>query len=43
MEFSEVKIRDDMDGMKEHLEASNAFKEHDQARLKIIPTPNVAS
>ena len=27
---------DDIDLMEKHLEACNAFKEHDQAKLKII-------
>jgi len=36
--FSATIIGDDMDTMEKHLEASNAFKEHDKARLKIIPS-----
>jgi len=35
-EFSATIIGDDMDAMEKHLEASNAFKEHDKAKLKII-------
>ena len=35
-EFSATIIGDDVDAMEKHLEASNAFKEHDQAMLKII-------
>lgn len=34
--FSATIIGDDMDAMEKHLEASNAFKEHDKAKLKII-------
>jgi hypothetical protein len=36
-EFSATIVGDDMDAMEKHLEASNAFKEHDKAQLKIIP------
>jgi hypothetical protein len=35
-EFSATVYGEDMDAMEKHLEASNAFKEHDQAMLKII-------
>ena len=35
-EFSFTITGDDMDAMQQQLEASNAFKEHDKARLKII-------
>ncbi len=35
-EFSETIIGEDMDAMEKHLELSNAFKEHDQAKLRII-------
>jgi len=35
-EFSSTIIGDDMDAMEKHLEASNAFKEHDKAKLKIV-------
>ena len=35
-EFSSTIVGDTMDAMEKHLEASNAFKEHDKARLKII-------
>ncbi len=35
-EFSSTLKGDDMDVMEKHLEACNAFKEHDQAKLKII-------
>jgi len=35
-EFSATIVGDDMDAMEKHLEASNAFKEHDEARLKIL-------
>ena len=35
-EFSSTIAADDMDIMEKHLEASNAFKEHDKAKLKII-------
>ncbi len=35
-EFSSTIVGDDMDDMQMQLEASNAFKEHDKARLKII-------
>ncbi len=34
--FSSAVIGDDMDDMQKQLEASNAFKEHDKSRLKII-------
>lgn len=33
--FSSTIAGDDMDAMEKHLEASNAFKEHDKAKLKI--------
>lgn len=36
-EFSATIIGDDMDAMEKHLEASNAFKEPDKAKLKILP------
>jgi Fic family protein len=36
-EFSSTIFGDDMDAMQKHLEASNAFKEYDKAKLKIIP------
>ena len=36
-EFSTTIIGDDMDAMEKHLEASNAFKEPDKAKLKILP------
>ena len=35
-EFSSTIDDDDMDIMEKHLEASNAFKEHDKAKLKIF-------
>ncbi len=35
-EFSATIFGDDMDAMEKHLEASNAFREHDKAKLKII-------
>ena len=35
-EFSSTITGDDMDAMEKHLEASNAFREHDKAKLKII-------
>lgn len=35
-EFSATIVGDDMNAMEKHLEASNAFKEHDKAKLKII-------
>jgi len=35
-EFSATIFGDDIDAMEKHLEASNAFKEHDKAKLKII-------
>jgi hypothetical protein len=35
-EFSSTITGDDMDGMENHLKACNAFKEPDQAKLKII-------
>jgi fido (protein-threonine AMPylation protein) len=35
-QFSSTIIGDDMNVMEKHLEASNAFKEHDNAKLKII-------
>ncbi len=34
--FSSMIAGDDMDAMEKHLEESNAFKEHDNAQLKII-------
>jgi len=34
--FSATIIGDDMEAMEKHLDASNAFKEHDKANLKII-------
>lgn len=34
--FSSTITGDDMNGMEKHLEESNAFKEHDKAKLKII-------
>jgi fido (protein-threonine AMPylation protein) len=36
-EFSATIAGDDMDAMEKHLEASNAFKEPDKAKLKIVP------
>lgn len=36
-EFSSSIAANDMDKMETHLAASNAFKEHDKAKLKIIP------
>jgi len=36
--FSATITGDDMDAMEKHLEASNAFKEQDKAKLKIIPS-----
>ncbi len=35
-EFSATIVGDDEDTMRKILEASNAFKEHDEAKLKII-------
>jgi Fic family protein len=35
-EFSATIFGDNIDAMEKHLEASNAFKEHDKAKLKII-------
>ncbi|WP_205635920.1 hypothetical protein [Algoriphagus antarcticus] len=35
-EFSATIIGEDMNTMEKHLEASNAFREHDKAKLKII-------
>ncbi|MEO5889158.1 MAG: Fic family protein [Ferruginibacter sp.] len=35
-EFSATIVGDDMDEMQKHLEASNAFKEHNEAKMKII-------
>jgi hypothetical protein len=35
-EFSSTIAGDTMDAMERHLEASNAFKEHDKTRLKTI-------
>jgi hypothetical protein len=37
LEFSTSLIGDKMDVMEKYLEASNAFKEHTTAMLKIIP------
>jgi len=34
--FSATITGDQIDRMEKHLEASNAFKEHDKAKLKII-------
>ncbi|MBC7509727.1 MAG: hypothetical protein H7320_13415 [Ferruginibacter sp.] len=34
--FTSTIAADDMDITEKHLEASNAFKEHDKAKLKII-------
>lgn len=39
-EFSATIAGGDMDAMEKHLEASNAFKEHDQVKLKIIHEEN---
>lgn len=36
-EFSATIVGDDMNAMEKHLENSNAFREHDKAKLKIIP------
>ena len=36
-EFSATIIGDDLDAMEERLKTSNAFKEHDTAKLKILP------
>jgi hypothetical protein len=36
-EFSVTIVGDDMDAMEKHLKASNAFKEPDKAKLKIMP------
>jgi len=36
-EFSATIVGDDMNAMEKHLEDSNAFKEHDKGKLKIIP------
>ena len=36
-EFSETIVGPDMETMESHLRQSNAFEEHTQARLKIIP------
>jgi Fic family protein len=41
-EFSSNIAGEDMDVMEKHLEASNAFKEHDKAKLKIIPASEEA-
>jgi len=38
-EFSATIVGDDMDVMEKQLEASNAFKEHDKAKLKIVLNP----
>ena len=35
-EFSATIVGDDMNAMEKHLETSNAFKENDKAKLKII-------
>ncbi|WP_262483146.1 hypothetical protein [Aquiflexum balticum] len=35
-EFSGTVYGEDMDAMEKHLKASNAFKEHDKAMLKIL-------
>ncbi len=35
-EFSSTIVGDDMDAMEKHLEASNAFREYNKAKLKII-------
>ena len=35
-EFSSTIVGDDMDAMEKHLEESNAFKEYNKAKLKII-------
>jgi Fic family protein len=35
-EFSSTIVGDNMDEMQKHLEASNAFKEHNEAKMKII-------
>lgn len=37
-EFSATLIANDMDALENHLTQSNAFKEHDEAKLKIINT-----
>lgn len=37
-DFSATIIGENIDVMEKHLEASNAFKEHDKAKLKIIPS-----
>jgi hypothetical protein len=34
--FSSTITGEDMNAMQTHLEASNAFKEHDKAKLRII-------
>ena len=36
-EFSATIVGDNMDAMEKHLEVSNAFKEPDKAKLKIVP------
>jgi len=36
-EFTATLIANDMDALENHLRLSNAFKEHDEAKLKIIP------
>jgi len=38
--FSSTITGDDMDVMEKHLETSNAFKEHEKAKLKIIQGEN---
>jgi len=35
-EFTSTMVGDNMDEMQKHLEASNAFKEHNEAKMKII-------
>ena len=36
-EFSTTLLATDMQALEKHLTLSNAFKEHDEAKLKIIP------
>ena len=38
-EFSATLLANDMEALENHLTQSNAFKEHDEAKLKIITTP----
>jgi hypothetical protein len=38
-EFSATLIANDMEALEHHLTQSNAFKEHDEAKLKIIAIP----